>query len=295
MSHRNLIRLALAVALLPLLHAAAAGADSSDTGDRDTIAWANDNSVNAQASTETAVSAVASKPGAGSSAEKCTHESLPPEMQAQADQVAASGYGPPKGQEPGTWVRQVCIDARGNAAGLVIWARQRAAPVDPAALAQQALGSTPLPSPAIALNPSSSQGEVVNFTMWMWLTSSWAPVSASASAGPVTATVTAVPIRSVWDMGDGSKAVTCGGPGTAYDSSRPEADQHSDCTFVYRRSSSGEPNDTFTLTATVTWHVTWVAVGAAGGGDLGTVSRSTSLPVRVGEIQAVNDSSGNGA
>ena len=129
------------------------------------------------------MSAVPGQPAkaGGRGVSRCTYESLGPDEQATADGVAASGYGPPKGPEPGTWVRQVCIDVRGNVTGLVIWARRPAPPPNPAALAQEALGSAPLPLPGIGLNPSSRSGEVVNFTTWMWVTNDWKSVSATAS------------------------------------------------------------------------------------------------------------------
>jgi hypothetical protein len=89
------------------------------------------------------------------------------------------------------------------------------------------------------------------------------------------------PDRVVWNLGNGDEVV-CDGPGIPYDSGRPEADQHSDCTYLFRQAG------TFTITATLEWHVTWTAAGVAGGGDLGVVRRSASAAVAVAEIQALN-------
>jgi hypothetical protein len=38
----------------------------------------------------------------------------------------------------------------------------------------------------------------------------------------------------------------------------------------------------------VHWHATWEVLGFAGGGDLGTIDRTTALNLRVAELQAVN-------
>lgn len=50
----------------------------------------------------------------------------------------------------------------------------------------------------------------------------------------------------------------------------------------------GAPGGAFTVAATVTWRLSWTATGAPGGGALGTVTRTTEIPVRVAEIQALN-------
>jgi hypothetical protein len=113
-------------------------------------------------------------------------------------------------------------------------------------------------------------------------------VSASASAGPVTSTVSVSPVSVTWTMGDGG-SVTCDGPGVAYDPSRPFASQvPPPCGYVYRSSSAGQPGLQFPVTATVHYQATWTVTGAAGGGSLGPVDRSVSLPVSVGEIEALS-------
>jgi hypothetical protein len=107
----------------------------------------------------------------------------------------------------------------------------------------------------------------------------------------ITVTVTAVPERVVWDMGDGTR-VTCGGPGTAYNASVPDEQQSTDCSNTYRRTSARESGKSFRVRATIQWRATWTVTGAPGGGDLGVVPRSSaSVPLRVGEAQAVNTQS----
>jgi hypothetical protein len=216
----------------------------------------------------------------------CTYEKLDADSQAIADTMANNGSGPPKGQEPGAWYRKVCIDANGQSSATVVWVRDRS--VDPAELAEQASDRAPIPLPDVHLNPPESGEQIVNLATWMWVEpSQWQPVSATASAGGVTVTAVATPQSVRWDMGNGD-AVTCTGAGTPYDANRPSSEQQTDCSYVYRRSSASAPNGAFTAKATSTWHVTWTAAGAAGGGDLGNVSRTTTFNVRVAEIEAVN-------
>lgn len=140
----------------------------------------------------------------------------------------------------------------------------------------------PLPTPTTNPDPSRL---LVHVETWLWV-QDWAPVTASASVPGVTVTVTATPERVTWAMGDGGRVV-CDGPGTAYDRSRPEQDQSTDCAYTYRRSSAGQPGDAYTVTVTMTWRVSWTATGIAADGDLGSVTRTSQFAARVAEGQAL--------
>lgn len=158
----------------------------------------------------------------------------------------------------------------------------------PGALATQAIQRTPLPVPQMAMSPGGSIPLLVNLPTFLWIDpSQWRPQTASASAGGVTSTVTATPERVVWDMGQGD-SVTCDGPGVAYIPSLPDDAQPSTCRFTYPASSARTDDRTFTVRATIEYHVTWTASGAAGGGDLGISRRSSTTSVRVAELQALN-------
>lgn len=164
-------------------------------------------------------------------------------------------------------------------------------PPSPGALAVQALNRTPLPAPRVSMSPGGSIPLLVNLATYLWIDpAQWRPVTASASAGAVTSTVTATPERVVWDMGQGD-TVTCDGPGEPYVPTLSDDAQPSDCKFTYRASSARTPDKTFTVTATVEWHVTWSASGAPGGGDLGISRRSSTTTVRVAELQVLNTAS----
>jgi len=155
--------------------------------------------------------------------------------------------------------------------------------VNPVLLEQQALATIHFPAPTMQMAPPSSSG-VVRLLMYLWIDqAAWQPLTATAAAGPVSATVTATPSQVVWDMGDGGQAI-CTGPGLPWNESMPPTD----CGYTYTRDSSQRPGGTYTVTARVYWHVTWTAVGAAGGGDLGNIGGATSTTqVRVTEIRAI--------
>jgi hypothetical protein len=164
----------------------------------------------------------------------------------------------------------------------------RAPAADPAQLATEALERVSLPEPDITMAPASDIPQLVNLATFLWLPSEqWQPVTASAWAGGVTSTVTATPVRVIWDMGQGDSLV-CDGPGLPYRPDLPDDRQPSDCHYTYRYSSAGQPGQSFIVTATVEWEATWSVTGAPGGGSLGTVSRSASIPVQVAELQSLN-------
>lgn len=188
------------------------------------------------------------------------------------DPVAGNAFG------PGSFAPRETTD--------LVYLRRRA--VQPADIATEALGYLTLPEPAIATSPPPQFDSVVNVPVYLSVDAAdWRPKSVTTDVPGVSVQVTAVPQRVEWDTGTGD-VVVCEGPGTPYDFSRPEADQVADCTYTYRRTSAGQPNARFPLTATVVWRASWTVVGAPGGGDLGEVRRSSSTSLRVAQVQTVN-------
>jgi hypothetical protein len=247
--------------------------------------WTDGIGVGAQAETETPASDLV--PGAAAtrssgSKPRCTYELLGPADVDHAEHMAKNGLGPSRTDGPGTWYRKICFTDNGGSSGTILWVPQR---TDPQTVARQTLKQmqyTALVDPVIGMSPPASRGAIVNMPLWLWVDSGkWAPTSATATVDGVTVQTTASPDRVTWSLGTGDEIV-CDSPGTPYDQSRPEAEQHSDCTFVYPQAG------TFTVTATVEWDVSWTAVGAAGGGNLGVVRRSASTEIPVSEIQALN-------
>lgn len=272
--HRLVILLAAAALLVLPARASADGA---------TDAW-NEGSQIATEARSTSAERPPASAGRHVSAETCHYEALDAEPAATADMLAAKGWGNARGAGPGSWFRKICTDAAGMESASVVWVPPRR--TSPRDLAEEATDKAPLPVPAIHLSPPSTL--YVNVETWLWIDpSQWQPVVASATAGSVTATATAVPQSVTWSMGNGD-TVTCAGPGTAYHQGDVRAGVHPACGYTYRHSSARGDGGWFTVSATVTWSVTWTAAGAPGGGSLGTVTRTAEVRVQVAEIQVLN-------
>jgi len=280
--HRALIAAAIAAVI------GAPAAPTSAWADTGGSAWNNGSSIGAGASAGAPGGSGTSGSGGASS---CSYEPLSPQDQSDAADLYANGMGP-GGSGPGTWYREICAGPNGTTSATIVWA-PTAPVVNVNALAQQAASATALPSPAVRRNPAGEQ--VTQVQTWLWIDpGQWRPVSATATAGNVTVTATATPESVTFTMGDGGPPVTCDGPGTPYDPSRPASSQSTDCSYTYATSSNQAPGGAFMVTATVSYHVTWVAAGAPGGGDLGVATRSFTEPVRVAQIQALNQPTGQG-
>ncbi len=158
------------------------------------------------------------------------------------------------------------------------------APVDPRAIAQDAIDHVTLPTPVIHLNPAGDQ--LVNLATWLWIDPGAMQVPpVSVDAGPVTVTATATAVRVRWDMGNG-EVVTCNGPGTPWTPGHTGSSP--DCGYTYTHSSAAQPDEAYKVTATVEWAAAYTVTGAPGGGPLPGLQRSASRPIRVAEAQAVN-------
>src|SRR4051812_48181738 len=152
--------------------------------------------------------------------------------------------------------------------------------IDPATLARRAFNELPLIYPRPRTAPPATAKQLVGVRTWLWVDpGDWQTMSASAAIPGLSASVTAQPTHTIWEMGDGS-TVTCEGPGTPYDPDRPDVDQSTECSHVYQH------DGTYTVLATIEWSVTWSATNGAGG-NLGTVQRSTQFPLTVEQRQAV--------
>jgi hypothetical protein len=151
--------------------------------------------------------------------------------------------------------------------------------------AELALERLELPDPLVRFNPPDDQ--IVGLPSWLWVDQPWVAADVSASVSAVTSTVVATPVMVTWDMGDGSR-VMCAGPGTPYDVTRSRGSQVSDCSHTYQNPSHARAGGVYEVTATVVYAVSWIATNGRDG-DLGTVTRASTVPVRVVEVQAVID------
>ena len=268
------------------------------------MAWADTNSSSASDggnAVKVGAGSSASKPGRSvhrsgakkwraSAAPACTYVPLP------ASQAATFGPG---GPTPGSWYFVKCPGRTLTIySGALSWfpsaspAKAVSPAMAPSALALQASDSLTLPSPVISLNPSAFS--IVNLSSWLWIDpQTWHSFRATATAGSVSATAIATPVSVSWSMGDGH-TVICDGPGTPYDPAIPDAAQSTTCSYTFSESSAGQPsadgdsNDgAFNVTSTITWMVSWLATGAPGGGQLPPLHTSSTVPVRVEQVESV--------
>lgn len=187
--------------------------------------------------------------------------------------------------ETGRWLQKVCPGVGAVAVGGLFIIPEGGA-VDVEALAEEALASVSIPGPAIRTSPDIDR-IYVRVPTWLWVDGTWwHGYQATASAGRVTATVTATPRSSSWTLGDGS-TVRCDGPGIAWHPGLPE--DATSCAHTYTTSSAGRPGDTFSLSAAVQLDVSWTS-NIGQGGTLPAISRTSTQPIVVGEIQAVGTS-----
>jgi len=225
----------------------------------------------------------------GSAGPPCTYIPLPA---SDAATVA------PGGPTPGSWYFVNCPGKTLTIYnGALSWfpvvpAVSGAAPVTPSALALKASDSLTLPSPVVDINPPSFS--VVNLSSWLWIDrKNWHSFSATATAGGLSVTAVATPETVSWTMGDGH-TVVCNGPGTPYQPTISFAEQTTDCSYTYTSSSAGQPsadgdpNDgAFRVTATISWTISWTVTGGAGGGGLPALHTSSTVPVRVEQVESV--------
>jgi hypothetical protein len=203
-----------------------------------------------------------------------------------ADDFASHVYdvdGTVQYSETGRWLQKVCPGV-----GAVMVGGQFLIPegglVDVEALALQARASIGISGPVIRTSPEAGGRLYVRVPTWLWVDGGWwHSYSATASAGRVTATVSAQPVSASWAFGDGG-SVACSGPGVAWRAGLSE--DATDCSHTFTTSSAGQPDGRFSLSATVTLEITWTS-NIGSGGTLSPISRSSSQAVEVGEIQAI--------
>ncbi|GIJ08394.1 hypothetical protein ACFFMR_29385 [Micromonospora andamanensis] len=192
---------------------------------------------------------------------------------------------PPAGKGPeGGWYARTCLSDGVGTQATPVWLDQ-APGVDLSGLAQIARSRLSLTAPRIRTNPDTEPFVLVRVPVWLWVDPvTWQAHSATASVPGVTVTVQATPTRVRWSLGDGTKDLTCRGPGQPW---TPDTDPlaASPCGHTYTRSSATAPNNAFRLRATVTWSVTWSGPGA--GGVLDPLTTTATIRMRVGQSQTV--------
>jgi hypothetical protein len=205
---------------------------------------------------------------------------------------------PPPGKKGGAWYDINCLSAHGTPKQTVIdWFPTppiQQFTVTPAELAQQAMAELKIPHPTTGRGPGGTLHDgrpysLVRAYTWFWTDpGSYKPLNKYAAAGPVWATVTVTPSSLAFTPGDGSKTVSCSGPGTPWAQGRnsPWSPSPGGCDYSYHHSTFGAANAELTATYGIVWKATWVGSGGAGGTfpDIITTSQSTFA---VAEAEAV--------
>lgn len=201
-------------------------------------------------------------------------------MDLSADTIAALG-GQPAGE--GGWYLRTCYGDDGGGLGGPVWIAGAPPVISPAVLARQARARLELPEVRMSISPPRRQ--LTHFPTWLTVSrSSWRPASATASVPGVSVTATTRPMKATWQMGDRSidrpqGVVVCNGPGTPFRAGMDPAPGSPDCGYTYRRPSAGAPGNTFTVTVTITWEVTWAGAGQSGTIPGLTTTGSMQMPV----------------
>lgn len=209
-----------------------------------------------------------------------------------ADPPPPAGDPAWQGHEPGDGGVYNCYQPATSLL-IQIWATEpppgAAAGPTPREVAQMAIEKMDLSAINIGITPSPGENSVglVGMPVWLWAKApdsrTYGPTTASASAGGITVTATARVHGITWSMGDGT-TIECGTAGTPYDPSYGKK-ASPDCGHVYRLSSSREPGDKYTVTATSAWVITWQGAGQTGTIRLNGLSRS--VQIAVGEAQVL--------
>ena len=159
----------------------------------------------------------------------------------------------------------------------------------PREVAQLAIDQMALSAINIGITPEPGDGSIglVGLPVWLWADDpgdhTVGPITATASAGGINVTATAVLNAITWSLGDGT-TITCNGPGTPYQPSYGNT-MSPDCGHVYTTSSSTQSGRTFTVTATSDWVITWEGAGQTGTIRLNGLARS--VEIAVGEAQVL--------
>ena len=158
--------------------------------------------------------------------------------------------------------------------------------IDGGTLARAAWDAVTIPQPGVETNPKlgDSGATLVGIDTWVWATEDTpAKVTATATAGPVTATVTAVSDGLRLSAPD--SVPDCHGFGTAW--TEGAAEGSSNCTIEFTRSSA-HLGGTTPLDISVGYSVSYTATDGATG-DLGAVTTTATTSIPVAEVQTINN------
>ncbi len=207
------------------------------------------------------------------------------------DKAQAQSLGlpwpPPTGE---SWALLDCVAVTtGTIVQAILVSTATGAPaITPQQLLVTALGELQIPYPRPRTAPPRGHDGLVGLPEWYWIPAGdWHARDVTVSAGAVWASVTAVPVGLTFAPGTGLSAVSCAGPGTAYNPGGPAATQHTDCSYTYVQPSVGQPGNAYQASVTVTWRVSWTGSGGAGGLLDAALPVAADFAVRVAQGEAL--------
>lgn len=224
-------------------------------------------------------------PGSGDGAGTviCTYTKAP------AGVLQRAGIGPPA---PGyQWDIMTCPGSDPGPLGgqlVQVSTRTGTPAISPIDLFKIAIGELSVPTLPAATAPPRGKDGLVGLPEWYWVArGQWHPVRITVRAGPVWATASAVPTSLSYMPGGGMGSVVCHGPGTPFSRSLPAAQQHTNCSYTYAQASRGQPGNAFQAGLFVTWTVSWIGSGGAGGLLTDSYTTGNAFAVRVAQAEAL--------
>lgn len=223
-------------------------------------------------------------PGSGGSAKvTCTYTKASPAV------LQRTGTGPP--QHGYQWDIMTCPGSNQGSLGgqLVQVSKSTGAPaISPVELLRIAIGELSVPTLTAQTAPPIGKNGLVGLPEWFWVPrAQWRKVSVTVTAGPVFADAVASPTSISFVPGGGLSSVSCAGPGTEFNRSRPAGSQHTDCSVTYSQPSVGQPANAYQAALVVTWTISWTGSGGAGGTITTGYTTGTAFPVRIAQAEAV--------
>ena len=152
--------------------------------------------------------------------------------------------------------------------------------VDPELLARQALASLSLPGAPISMTPEPNLIEpnvLIRRDNHVWVPQgSLVPMTASASDGGLTVSLTASPSSIIFTSKDGDGVTSASCDPALIDGPPSNPLGTPVCSLVWERTSRDQPDGQYTITASTTWTAAWT-----GGGQSGTLTTTTTSTAQV--------------
>lgn len=228
-------------------------------------------------------------PGAGKGSNECGLFGLPGECQTSGSPTsdtpassANSDIPPSNDNEPGDTKEEPINRARANArrpsTGTASTSRGGTTPPAPPPpptgreVAEYIVSEASLPAPRVGVAPPAGKAWIVNIAGWVWI-EDWLTRPYNGTLEGRTALVTATPIATTFDPGDGTPPIVCPGAGTPW-TSTTDSNDPGQCSHRYQRSTNYRK---LPATVTVTYQMTW----SANDGDSGNAGTRQSPPTPI--------------